>query len=149
VTPFLSLAEAMAAEPDGRPDATFVVGVRPEQAFYLDRLRACEGACSGLEVILWNGQELGHPTAAGLAERIPDLTDRVVMVSGSETMIAELTTGLHQLGVHRERIHSEVAIGPPRQWRHASPALRVLRRVVTVELVVFVGAAIASSIGHG
>lgn len=149
VTPFLSMAAALAEQPDGRPDVTFVIGVnRPEQAFYLDRLRAYEEVWPGFEVILWNRQELGTPTAAGLAERVPDLTERAVLLSGSEAMVAELTTGLHNLGVHREHIHSEVAVGPPRRWRHGSPALKVLRWVVTVELVVFVSAAIASSIGH-
>jgi hypothetical protein len=50
--------------------------------------------------------------------------------------------------VHRDRIHSEIGIGPPRRWRYGSPALRVMRRVITVELVVFVAAAIASGVGR-
>jgi ferredoxin-NADP reductase len=150
VTPFLAMAENLAANPAGSPQVTVVVGVdHLEQAFYLDRLRQHESRCPSLTVIAWVREQDGMPTGAALARRIPDLADRVVLLSGPEQMVAELTRGLRTAGVRRGRIHAEIAVGPPRRWRYAPPVLRVMRWLISAELSVFAGAVIASMITQG
>jgi predicted ferric reductase len=147
VTPFLALAEQTTL--DGTNDVVFVVAVdTPEQAFYMDRLRGYEAIYPGLRVILWPGKERGHPTIAALTEEVPDLVDRTLLLSGPEAMTHDLAHDAHAAGVHRDRIRTEVAIGPPRRWRYASPALRVMRVVIGVEVSVFLVAAIGSTIGR-
>ncbi len=150
VTPFLSLAEALAEQArDAIPDVVFVVAVQTAaHAFYLERLRACEARCPSLRVIVWPAQERGNPTIAELVREVPDLADRTALLSGPEVMVGELTHQLHAAGVSRAHVRSELAIGPPRRWRYASPALRVMRAVVATELAVFVLAAIGSTVGR-
>jgi predicted ferric reductase len=147
VTPFLSMAEELADDPDGR-DIVLVAGVqRAELAFFADRLRACEVRSGGaLRVVIWDVAERGLPSVAALTEEVPDLSERVVAMSGPDAMISRLTPQLHQAGV--PHLHSEVAIGPPREWRYGSPGLRVMRWVIGVEMAVFVGASIVSTVGR-
>jgi predicted ferric reductase len=147
VTPFLSLAEELASEPMGR-DVVLVVGVdHAEQAFFEERLRAAEERADGhLRVLVWNREERGVPTVAALMEEIPDLPARAVAMSGPDAMIAALTPQLHEVGV--PRLHSEIAIGPPRNWRYGSRGLRVMRWVIGVEMAVFVIASLASTVGR-
>lgn len=147
VTPFLALAEEITRA--GTVDVTFVIAVDgPEQAFYMERLRGYEQRHPGFRALLWPGKERGHPTIAALVEDVPDLTERTLLLSGPEAMVHDLAHEARKAGVHRDRIRTEVAIGPPRRWRYASPALRVMRVVIGVEVTVFLVAAIGSTIGR-
>jgi predicted ferric reductase len=147
ITPFLSLAEELAAAPGGR-DVVLVAGVdHAAAAFFAERLSACEERARGaLRVIVWNREERGVPTLEALREEIPDLAERAVLMSGPEPMISALTHQLHAAGV--SRIHSEVTIGPPRRWRSGSPGLRFMRGVIAVEMVLFVAAVVVSTVGR-
>jgi predicted ferric reductase len=147
VTPFLSLAEELADDPAGR-DVVLVAGVNhPEEAYYADRLAAyAERSGGALRVVIWDGEQKGLPTVSGLEEEIPDLSERVVALSGPDAMIADLTPILRAAGV--PHIHSEIAIGPPRQWRKTSRGLRVMRWVIAVEMIAFVTAVLVATIGR-
>lgn len=148
VTPFLSMA-AHLAERGGDHDVTLVVAVDQEaHAFYLPRLRRWEAGCEGLRVIVWATEERGRLTADALAEEVPDLAERLVLMSGPEAMVSQLTHQLHGAGVPHHRIRCEVAIGPPQRWRYASPALRVMRWAVGAELAAFVAAIAVSVVGR-
>jgi predicted ferric reductase len=147
VTPFLSMAEELADDPAGR-DVVLVAGFdHPGQAFYADRLADCERRSRGaLRVVLWDREERGLPTVDALEEEIPDLSERVVAMSGPDAMIADLTPALRDAGV--PHIHSEVAIGPPQRWRDSSPGLIFMRWVIAVEMSVFVVAVLVATIGR-
>jgi predicted ferric reductase len=147
ITPFLSLAEELADDPHGR-DVVLVAGIdHPRQAFFEPRLRACEERSGGaLRVVLWNREERGLPTVEALQGEIPDLSERVVAMSGPDVMIHALTPQLHRAGV--PHIHSEIAIGPPRNWRQGSPGLRVMRWLIAAEMVVFVTAVVVATVGR-
>jgi len=98
-------------------------------------------------VIVWDRSQRGLPTVDGLLEEVPDLAERAVVMSGPDPMIAALTPQLHRAGV--PHLHTEVAIGPPRQWRTgSSPALRFMRWVIATEMAVFVTAVIVSTVGR-
>ncbi|MCW2951881.1 MAG: hmp 3 [Conexibacter sp.] len=151
VTPFLSMAEQLAdrADAEGHYEITFVIAVAArERAFFLERLESYAARHAGLTVELWPTDERGHVTAEAIAELVPDVAERVVLISGPHAMIAELEHGLRRHGVHHDRMRSEVPVGPPKSWRHASRTVQVLRWVVTAEVVVFVAAALASTIGR-
>lgn len=148
VTPFLAMAEELVEDPAGR-EVVLVVGVdHPDQAFYSDRLRDLEERSGGaLRVILWLREERGLPTVDGLRAEIPDLSERVVVMSGPDPMIATLTPAFRQAGV--EHVHSEVAIGPPPAWRYGGTrALRFMRWLIAGEMVVFILAVAVSTIGR-
>ena len=70
------------------------------------------------------------------------------MISGSETMISNLTSQLLAAGVTRGQIRSERAIGPPGRWRVASPGLRYARAAVTSLFGVFVLGVVVSTIAR-
>lgn len=152
ITPFISMAQEMAAHPDrsAEHDVILIVGVdRAEQAFKLAELQDCARAHPGLQVHLWDRTERGVPTIEALAELlVPDLKERAVMMSGPEIMISELTRQLLEAGVSRGQIRSERAIGPPGRWRLASPALRYARTAVTGFFAVFVVAVIVSVVSR-
>jgi predicted ferric reductase len=147
ITPFLALADELADDPLGR-DVVLVVGIdHPTQAFFEERLRAAEERSGGaLRVVVWNREERGVPTVDGLREEIADLDERAVAMSGPDAMIAALTPAFKSARV--PHLHSEVAIGPPRNWRYSSRGLRVMRWVIGVEMAVFVVASLGSTIGR-
>jgi predicted ferric reductase len=148
VTPFLAMAEELVEDAGGR-DVVLVVAVHSEEkAFYANRLRGLEARSGGaLRVLLWEGGKRGHLTVEALREEIPDLEERVAVMAGPDPMIASLTPELKRVGV--SHIHSEVAIGPPREWRYGGTrGLRLMRWLIAGEMAVFVGAAIASTIGR-
>ena len=72
-----------------------------------------------------------------------------MLLSGPEQMVAGLCRGLRKAGVRGSRIHSEIPIGPPRNWRYSPPVLRVMRWVITAELMILLGSAIAATITRG
>lgn len=147
VTPFLALAEQTAL--DAKNDVVFVIAVDSEQqAFYMERLREYEALHPGFRAILWPGGERGHPTIAALQEEVPDLVERTLLLSGPMAMVHDLARDAHTAGVHRDRIRTEVSIGPPTRWRYASPALRIARVVIGVEVTVFLLAVAVSTIGR-
>jgi predicted ferric reductase len=147
ITPFLSLAEELAEDPDGR-DVVLVAGVdHVDQAFWARRLQELTERSGGaLRVVIWDRQERGLPTVDGLRAEVPDLEERVVALSGPDAMVSALTGPLRKTGV--PHIHSEVAIGPPRRWRESSRGLRIMRGVIAVEMAVFVLAVAVSTIGR-
>ena len=150
ITPFLAMAGELAAHPDRYAgyEVTLVVGVdSAEQCFKMPQLEEHADRFPGLEVQLWNREEKGLPTAAGVAELIDgELRDRAVMISGPEPMISALTEQLLAAGVPRGQIRSERAIGPPGQWDVASPALRRARATTTVFFGSFVVLVIACTV---
>jgi predicted ferric reductase len=151
ITPMIAMAEDLASspeEPDGYEVTLFVAVQTRAHAFFIDRLRECEQRYPGLKVELWCSDEDGLPTAKALLARDPHPRAPVVLMSGPDAMLSDLMHQFQHEGVHHDRIHSEPAIGPPRRWRHGSPALQVLRWVVTIEFVIFVGAIIAAVIGR-
>jgi len=150
ITPFLSMAEELARGADGDGyDVTLVVAVDTrDHAFFLERLERHAERCPGLEIVLWVSHEQGHLTAAGVAELLPDLHERVALLCGPEAFLSSIAHGLHAEGMSHDRIRTEVWVGPPRSWRNASRTVQVLRWVVTAELVVFIGAVLASTIGR-
>jgi predicted ferric reductase len=148
VTPFLGLADALAADPRDR-DVVLVAAVRDvESAFFLDRLRDAEARSAGaLNLVVWDEAERGRPSVDALIEVVPDLAERAVVMSGPDPMIAALTPQLRRAGV--PHLHSEVAIGPPRHWRTGgSRGLRFMRWVIAVEMTVFVVAVVVSTVGR-
>jgi predicted ferric reductase len=152
ITPFLAMAHELALHPDKYADydVILVVGVdHADQAFKLDQLRECERAHPGLTVHLWDRSERGLPTAEAIRDQLAlDITERAVMISGPEPMISQLTTQLLSIGVHRGRIRSERAIGPPGRWELASPALRYTRYAATAFFAIFVLAVVVSTVSR-
>lgn len=152
ITPFLAMAQEMALHPDAYADydVILMVGVdHADQAFKLDELRDCERAHPGLTVHVWDRSQRGLPTAEAIRDELaPDVTERAVMISGPEPMIASLTSQLLAIGVHRGRIRSERAIGPPGRWELASPALRYTRMATTVFMAIFVLAVVVSTVSR-
>lgn len=97
ITPFMSQLRAH----QGR-DVVLVYGVRDaEQAPYLDELEQIEG----LELHLLVGDAL---TAEAIAAVVPDLADRVALVSGPPAMVAALRRGLRG---RVRRVHTDVFLG--------------------------------------
>ena len=151
ITPFMAMAEDMGMHPERYEgyEVTLVVGVdHPEQAFALDRLQEAARRCPGLEVHLWARSERGLPNAAEIAKLVDDVRDRAVMLSGPEPMISDLTEQLHAAGVPRHRIRSERQIGPPENWRKASPSLRRARTATTAFFVSFLALVVVSVVSR-
>lgn len=152
ITPFLSMAEELAADPGRGEGRTIdlVVGVdRAEQAFYWERLERCAELSSALTVHLWDRAVSDLPTAESLAELVGgDVSGATVMLSGPDPMIAALEAGFLALGVPRGEIRWERSIGPPTTWRDAAPAMRRLRVVSTAAFGIFATLVVASTIGH-
>ena len=151
ITPFISLAQEMGDNPDRYVgyDVDLVIGVsHAEQAFKFDELLECAECHPGLRVHLWDREQRGFQTADGLAELVPDLRERAVMISGSEVMISNLTSQLVAAGLTRGQIRSERSIGPPGRWKVASPGLRYARAAVTSFFGVFVLAVLVSTIAR-
>lgn len=152
VTPFLAMAEQLArraGDEDRDLDVTFVVAVETrEHAFFAERLERWAAAHPGLTVVLWPTDERGFVTADDLAGLVPDVAERVTLISGPAAMISSLEHGLRGHGVHHDRIRTEVPIGPPPDWRHASRTVRVLRWIVSAEVVVFLGAVAVATVGR-
>jgi predicted ferric reductase len=153
VTPFLSMAEQLAATADDAIardyDVVFVIAVRSHaDAFFLDRLAGYAERHPGLTIELWPTDTRGHVTADALAELVPDVSERVVMTSGPHALIAEVEHGLRRHGVGHDRMRSEIPVGPPKSWHNASRTVQVLRWVVTAEVVVFISAVLVSTIGR-
>jgi predicted ferric reductase len=152
ITPFLAIAQELAAHPDRYPDydVILIFGVHgAARAFSLSELERCADAHPGLHVHLWDSEERGLPTIAVIAdELVEDLQERAVMISGPEPMLEHLTRQLLQAGVPRGQIRSERAIGPPGRWDVASPALRYTRIASTVFLAAFVLAVAVSTVAR-
>jgi predicted ferric reductase len=152
ITPFLSMAGELAERPERYEgfEVDLVIAVREAgQAFWIEELESCEARFPGLRIHLWDHEDVGHPTVPGIAEIIAgDLRERAVMISGPEAMISGLTDGLLRYGVPRGQIRSERGIGPPGNWRVASPALRRVRFGVTALFATFVLAAAVGTIGN-
>jgi len=152
VTPFLAMAGELAQHPERYEgyDVSLVVGVdHPDQAFKLSELTECAGHHPGLHVHLWDRQQRGLPTIAGIAALIDrDIRDHAVMISGPEPMISSLTDQLLAAGVTRGQIRSERGIGPPGKWHVASPALRYTRAVTTCFFGAFVLSVVVSTISR-
>ena len=151
ITPFMAMAEDMALRPDEYEGyhVRLVVGVdHPDQAFELDRLLEYERKCPGLEVRVWNRSEQGLPTAETIQERVPDVTERAVMISGPDPMIHDLSEQFLALGIPRGHLRVERQIGPPKVWRKTSPSLRRARTVTTVFFASFVALVVVSVFGR-
>jgi predicted ferric reductase len=152
VTPFLAMAADLAENPERYEgyEVTLVLAVDSrEQAFKLEQLEEHAERFAGLDVHLWVGEERGRPTIEGVAELLDgELHERAVMISGPEGMISSFFEQLEQAGVPRGQIRAERSIGPPGDWRHASPALRYMRFALTAFFAIFATAAIASTIGR-
>ncbi len=152
VTPFMSMAEDMKANPDHYADyeVTLIVGVdKVEQAFEFGRLEDCAERCPSLQVHIWDRSVRGLPTAEQLATLLTgDVRDYAVMLSGPEPMIADLTQQFLGLGVHRGQIRAERLIGPPKTWRKASPSLRRARAATTVFFASFLLLVIVSTVSR-
>ena len=152
VTPFLSIADEIAAHPDryeGYDVILIVVVGHPAEAFKFAQLEECAGAHPGLTVHLWDREKHGRPTIEAIRELfVDDITERAVMLSGPEPMIADLTRQLLAIGVTRGQIRSERGIGPPGRWDVASPALRYIRIGATVLFAAFVIAVLVSTIAR-
>jgi predicted ferric reductase len=152
ITPFLAMAHEMARHPDAYADydVILMVGVdHADQAFKLEQLQECARTHPGLTVHLWDRSERGLPTAEAIRDELaPDIDERAVMISGPEPMISQLTTQLLAIGVHRGRIRSERAIGPPGRWELASPALRYTRYAATAFFAIFVLAVVVSTVSR-
>lgn len=152
VTPFMAMADDMRMNPDRYEEyeVTLVVGVdHAEQAFEFERLAECAEACPGLEVVLWDRDVRGLPTAEGLADEVEgEITERAILLCGPDPMITALTEQFRELGVPRGQIHAERQIGPPDNWRQASPSLRRARNATTVVFVTFVAAVVVSTLGN-
>jgi glycine betaine catabolism B len=109
ITPFLALLGQLAAQ--GRAvDAELVIAAaRPEELPFRAEL---EAAGCAVGVICpedpgplgvgwrWLGPEL---TASVVADAVPDLRERIVMLSGPPVAIARLERELHRAGVRRVR----------------------------------------------
>jgi predicted ferric reductase len=152
ITPFLAMAADLAENPEHYEgyEVTLVLGVDSrEQAFKLEQLEEHAERFPGLDVHLWVSEERGRPTIEGVAELLDgDLRDRAVMISGPEGMISNFVEQLEHAGVPRGQIRAERSIGPPGDWRHASPALRYMRFALTAFFAIFATAAIASTVGR-
>ncbi len=150
VTPFLGLAEQLVLDDDHDRDVVFVIAARgATDPFYVERLRDWEERHPGFRVLVWHEEERGRLHATALAEEIDDLAGRHVLISGPEGLIHDLSQQLHHdAGVPRAHIHAELAVGPPRRWQNAPTGLRVARGVVAAELVLFLGAVVASVVGR-
>jgi predicted ferric reductase len=152
VTPFLAMAADLAEDParyEGY-EVSLVLAVNTrEQAFKLGQLEECAERFPQLDVHVWVTEEQGRPTIEAIAELIDgELSERAVMISGPEGMISSFTAQLQAAGVPRGQIRTERAIGPPAQWRDASPALRYMRFALTTFFAIFAIAAIASTVGR-
>ena len=152
ITPFLAMAGELADHPDRYAgyEVALVVGVdHADQAFEIEELQRCEELFPGLEIHLWDRQSQGLPTAEGVGALLDgDLSERAVMLSGPEPMIASLTEQLLEAGVPRGQIRSERQIGPPGHWDVASPALWWTRAAVTALFATFVVAVIVSTVSR-
>jgi predicted ferric reductase len=151
ITPFMSMAHELADHPAQYAgyDVDLVIGVsHADQAFKHGDLLECAQSHPGLRVHLWDRELHGYQTVDALLELVPDLRERAVMISGSETMISNLTSQLLAAGVTRGQIRSERAIGPPGRWRVASPGLRYARAAVTSLFGVFVLGVVVSTIAR-
>ena len=152
ITPFLAMAADLAEHPQRYEgyEITLVLAVDSrEQAFKLEQLEDCADRFPGLDVHLWVAEERGRPTIEAVAELIDgELHERAVMISGPEGMISSFIEQLGNAGVPRGQIRAERAIGPPSDWRRASPTLRYMRMALTMFFAIFATAAIASTIGR-
>jgi predicted ferric reductase len=151
ITPFMAMAEDMGLHPERYEDyeVRLIVGVdHRDQAFELERLRDYERRCDGLEVSLWDRSKRGLPTAETIEEGIPDVAERAIMISGPDPMISDLREQFHALGIPRGQVQVERQIGPPKNWRKASPALRRARAATTVFFASFVALVVVSVVSR-
>jgi predicted ferric reductase len=152
ITPFLSMGEELAEHPEryeGYDVVLVVLWSHREQAFKRPQFVGYGEANPNFKAYLWNSDERGRFTIDAMTnELVPDLTDRAVMISGSDGMISGLTDQLTAAGVPRGHIRSERAIGPPGRWDVASPALRYMRAITTLWFALFVIGAAVATIGR-
>jgi predicted ferric reductase len=149
VTPFLAMARSLG---DEEPEVDFYYCVEHEkEAHFLDELRALASSRPGFRVVLVPRDREGFLTGTRLAEEVPDLASRDVLVCGPPAMIASLRAQLAAAGVSGERFHAEefsfAKLGPSRVAVAAGEPPRWSDGQVLALLAGFAAAGVAIGIG--
>jgi predicted ferric reductase/mono/diheme cytochrome c family protein len=106
VTPFLSMARSF-RDGDLTPVRFYYCVERPEEAHFLDELRAIAGRRGDFEVIVVSRDADGFLTADRLAAENPGLTSSDVLICGPPAMITSLRAQLVAHGLPERQFHAE------------------------------------------
>src|SRR5919106_3192162 len=149
VTPFLAMARSLG---DEELEVDFYYCVEhAEEAHFLDELLELASSSPGFRVVLVPRDREGFLTGSRLAEDVPDLASRDVLVCGPPAMIVSLRAQLRAEGVPAERIHAEefsfAKLGPSPEAELAGVPQRWSDGQVLALVAAFAAAGVAVGIG--
>jgi predicted ferric reductase len=106
VTPFLSMARSF-QDRDGTPVHFYYCVERPDEAHFLDELRAIAARRGDFEVTVVSRDPDGFLTADRLAAENPELASSDVLICGPPAMITNLRAQLVGRGLPERQFHAE------------------------------------------
>lgn len=105
ITPFLSIARTPGAIVN--PTALFYVVRKPEELIHLEELQSIAAENPNFTIIPYLTSTSGHLSTDYIKSMVPDVANRDIFLCGPPPMMISVRKLLKQLGVNKNRIHSE------------------------------------------